>query len=86
MSSSIPSGTTLDLSASSKIVVVGQIFENFKYFIVSMVMKFIADPRLINVLRTEKLLIEMVTIDIPGSIYFSIVVFADMRLASLPMT
>lgn len=58
MSSSIPLGTTFDLSASSKIVVVGQIFGNFKYFIVSVVMTFIKDPRLIKVLVTEKLLIE----------------------------
>lgn len=86
MYSSIPSGTTLDLSASSKLAVVGQIFDSFKYFIVSIVMTFIAASRSINVLRNEKLLIEMVTIGIPGSIYFSIVMFADTRLANLPMT
>jgi len=86
ISSSIPFGTTLDLSTSSKIVVVGQIFGSFKYFIVYIVMTFITAPRSIKFLGNEKLLIEMVTISIPGSIYFSIVVFADMRLANFPMT
>lgn len=49
ISSSIPSGTNLYLFASSKIVVVGQIFDNFKYFIVFVVMTFIAATRSIKV-------------------------------------
>ena len=86
ISSSTFSGTTLDLLASSKIVVVCRIFGKFKHCMVSIVMTLIAAPQSIRVLETEKLLIEIVIIGIPGSIYFSIVVFVDIRLANFPMT
>lgn len=86
ISSSTPSGTTLDLSTSSKIVVVSRIFGKFIYLIVYMVMKLIAASKSSKVLETEKLLIEIVTIGIPLSTYFSIVVLVDMRLASFPIT
>lgn len=54
MSSNIPFGTTVDLFVSSKIVVVGQILVNFKYFIVSVVMTFIVVPKSIRIFRIEK--------------------------------
>ena len=79
----MPYGTTLDLSANSNTVVVGLMFFKFKCFIVYV---FIAAPKSIKVFGTKKLLIEMVTIGIPGLTYFSMVVFVDMRLAKLPMT
>jgi hypothetical protein len=86
ISSSIPSGTTLDLSANSRTVVVGQRFCRFKYLIVSNVITLIAAPKSINVLEIEKLLIVIVTIGIPGSTYFSIEMVFDIRLARFQIT
>lgn len=49
-------------------------------------MTFIAGPRSIKVVGTKTLLIEMEAIGILGSIYFSIVVFADTGIAIFPVT
>ena len=69
ISSSIPYGAILDLSGSSKTVMVGLIFFKFRYFIVSSVITLIVAPKSINVFEIEKLSIVIVTIGNPGSIY-----------------
>jgi len=86
ISSSIPSGTTLDLSANSRTIEVDLMLFKCRYFIVSIVITFITPPKSISIFQTEKLFIKIVTTGIPGSIYFSIVVLVDMRLANFPIT
>ena len=54
ISSNIPSGITLDLSANSKIVVVDLMLFKSKCYIVSVVITFILAPKSINVFGTEK--------------------------------
>ena len=86
ISSSIPSGTTLDLFVSSKIVVIGQRFCRFKYLIVYNDITLIVAPKSINVLGIERLLIVIVTVGIPGSTCFSIETVFHIRLANFPIT
>ena len=80
----IPSGVIVELSTSCKIIGVALNPSIFKFFIVSLVMKFIVAPRSIKAFLTDYPFILTSTTGLPGSEYFGVINFPNIMSASCP--
>ena len=86
MFSTIPSRVIVELSASYRIVGVALNPYMFKFFIVSLVMTFIAAPRSIKALLIDCLFMLTFTNGLLGSKYFGVINFPNIMSANCPTT